>query len=138
MLNQGENKGIISSEIGHRLMKIHGCFKKVNELLITNSFIFEDTRKETIIEIINSAKHSKGNQTLVMKEIFPFASRKIVQESLRELIPVYLDAANWEKQEINTKRDIRYRNTCPLYEIVGTMTSETCIDEVLEEPSILI
>ena len=124
---QGENEGIINGELGHRLMEIHKCFKKVNELLIINSFIFEDTRLERIIDIVCCVKESRGNLTSVLKEIFPFASTASVQEALKELTPIYMKIAeDRQEQSINVliNKDVRHKNTCQLYEITGDMKQD--------------
>ena len=60
-------------------------------------------------------------------------------ENLRKLIPVYLDITN-DKLQKNTRKDIRYNDTCPLYQILGEMRhlpGHTEVnDELFPEPLI--
>ena len=133
------NQGIINGQVVHRLLETHRCFNTVNKILSDNTCIFEDTPVQTIIDIIDGTQSNLTETELVLKEIFPFASSTAVQENLRRLIPVYLDIAN-DKLQKNTRKDIRYNDTCPLYQILGEMRhlpGHTEVnDELFPEPLI--
>ena len=121
MMNQG-SKRLYSAEVGHRLLEVHKSFSLVGQILEDASCIFEDTSLNTIIDMIKDGTYQSLVETeRILKEIFPFASHPSVQESLRRLIPVYMDIA--KERNIMKDTSTRFKETCSLHQILGKMES---------------